>query len=360
MPSLDAHTVSAMDRLVRVSQWFGGQRRKVRAMFPGNSVGEAFWSWVWETATETHQCFLRLSPKDQVCFDTSIGVPDRFADINERLLDLVYGSIDTAVECRCAEWGRRSSVVTDSVVGVIFLALVQAFEGLDDERKQLRSVVDVPPRPARKEEVSAVLLNWLFQFEVCSKYVSVSPDWGLMINELNGFAAGLDGVSPSFGYQRNKFVDDEKLLVYVDATKERFLEYMGFLRALIIRTGPKQIPQSQVSARTVGVASIGKEAKDKSKPCLHFQKGVCERGNQCRLWHDRDVGKFGPMCFVCGSSDSVSGQKFHTAQQCPVRGAERAAKGKGKGAAVVAQVAVAGGDLGSAKLATDLGTQLFQ
>jgi len=262
MPSLDARTVSVMDRLVRVSHWFEGQRRKVRAMFPGNAVGGAFWSWVWETASETHQCFLRLSPKDQVCFDANIVVPGRFADINERLLDLVYGSIDKTVECRCVEWNRRSSAVADSVVGVIFLALMQAFEGLDDERKQLRSVVDVPPRPARKEEVSAVLLNWLYQFEVCAKFVSVSPDWGLMINELNGFAAGLDGVSPSFEYQRNKFVDDEDLLVYAEATQERFLKYMGFLRALIVQLGPKQLPQGQVSARAVGVA----DGKDKSKP----------------------------------------------------------------------------------------------
>ena len=136
---------------------------------------------MWETASETHQCFLRLSPKKQVGFDANIGVPGGFADINERLLDLVYGSIDKTVECRCTEWSRRSSAVADSVVGVIFLALMQAFEGLDDERKKLRAVVDVPPRPARKEEVSAVLLNWLFQFEVCAKFVSVSPDWGLSL-----------------------------------------------------------------------------------------------------------------------------------------------------------------------------------
>ena len=67
------------------------------------------------------------------------------------------------------------------------------------------------------------MLNWTFQFEICAKFVSVSPDWGLMISELDGFAAGLDGVSASFGYQRNKFVDDEGLLVYADATQERFL-----------------------------------------------------------------------------------------------------------------------------------------
>ena len=42
MPSLDAHTVSVMDRLVRVSQWFEGQRRKVRAMFPRNAVWGSF------------------------------------------------------------------------------------------------------------------------------------------------------------------------------------------------------------------------------------------------------------------------------------------------------------------------------
>jgi hypothetical protein len=219
-------------------------------------------------------------------------------------------------------------------------------------------VVDVPPRPARREEVSAVLLNWTYQFEVCSKFVSVSPDWGLMISDLDGFAAGLDEISANFAYRRNKFVDDEGLLVYADATQGRFLEYMGYLRALIVQLGPKQLhgvakqsPQGQVSAHAVGVAGVNREGKDKSKPCLHFQKGVCENGSRCRLWHDCDAVKFGPMCFVYGARDSNTGQMFHTAQTCPVRIAERAAKGKGKGAGAVAQVAIT--DVGP-------GSQLFQ
>ena len=72
------------------------------------------------------------------------------------------------------------------------------------------------------------------------------------------------------------------------------------------------------------------------------------------------MAKFGPMCFVCGSRDSNPGQKFHTAQHCPVRVAERASKGKGKGAAAVAQVASIGGDMGSTKLSTESTSQLFQ
>ena len=147
MPSLDAQKVSVMIRLVRVSQWFGGQRRKVRAMFPESAIGEAFWSWVWGTASGAHLVFLRLSPKEQVCFEANFGVPSRFADINERLIDLVYGSIDNTVEHHCVEWGRRSSEMANSVTGVNFLTLIQAFEGLDDERKQLRSVINIPPRP---------------------------------------------------------------------------------------------------------------------------------------------------------------------------------------------------------------------
>ena len=360
MPSLDAQTVSVMGRLVRVSQWFEGQRRKVRAMFPENAVGDAFWSWVWESASEAHLVFLRLSPKEQVCFEANFGVPSRFADISERLLDLVYGSVDTTVEFRCVEWSRRSSAVAESVTGVMFLTLIQAFEGLDDERKQLRSVIDVPPRPTRKEGVSAVLLNWLYQFEVCSKFVSVSPDWGLMIAELNDFAADLDGVAVGFGFQRNKFVDDEGLLVYADATKERFLGYMSFLRALIVKMGPKQIPQGQVSARTVGVASAQRETKDKSKPCPLFQKGVCEKGSRCRLWHDCDIRKYGPMCFVCGARDSIAGQKFHTAQVCPVRATERAAKGKGKGAPATAQLVRTEGVVEATKHEGEAASQLFR
>ena len=98
-----------------------------------------------------------------------------------------------------------------------------------------------------------------------------------MISELNDFAADLDGVAVGFGYQRNKFVDEEGLLVYADATQERFLGYIGFLRALVVRMGPKQIPQGQVSARTVGVASAQREVKDKSKPCPLFRKGSVRR-----------------------------------------------------------------------------------
>ena len=112
-------------------------------------------------------------------------------------------------------------------------------------------------------------------------------------------------------------------VIDADATQERFLGCMGFLRAFIVQLGPKQLPQGQVSARAAGVARVNREGKDKTKPCPHFQKGVCEKGNRCRLWHDCDVVKFGAVCFVCGARDSNPGQKFHTAQTCPVRGAEK-------------------------------------
>ena len=123
--------------------------------------------------------------------------------------------------------------------------------------------------------------------------------------------------------------------------------------------GPKQIPQGQVSARTVRVVSAQREVKDKSKPCPLFQKGICEKGSRCRLWHECDIKKYGPMCFVCGARDSIAGQKFHTAQTCPVRAVERAAKGKGKGALAIAQLVKAEGVGKAMKHEGEAASQLF-
>eukprot|EP00399_MALV-I-05_sp_L67-4_P000175 gene175-96_t len=326
MESLDAVRVPACRRLMSVKSWFDDQRSKVRAMYPSNQVGDEFWSWVWARATEMHSEYLDMSTTEQVGYVFTSHTPKKYVAICERLFPVVHAGVDVTVRRRCAEW-RVTSKEIETCAGVMFLSLLQSFEGLEEECLSLSAVMSVPAGPYTPDKLSSSLREWSRQFEVCRKFVRVVPDWGVLTKQLERATTCLDSTSSAFAYQRNKYVDTHDLMSLRTASEVKFQAFLSYVLSSVKLFGPKQV--------TSGPADVGVSARRADvdaqtvcvKLCPFFLKGECQRGNYCTMYHDKDTEKHGPMCFTCGGREgAVVG--FHKSAACPVR---RAGKGKGKG-----------------------------
>jgi len=176
------------------------------------------------------------------------------------------------------------------------------------------------------------LTKWIDRYDVCQEYVAVTPDWGVMQSQLSHPVEPLERMSSAFAYARNKYVDDQSLAIYEQASKEKFVMYINQILSLIKLFGP----MSQNGGVTPSRAYVS--GTQEVKVCPFFVKGDCSRGNYCGMYHDKDHAKHGRMCYICGGRDGTK-SGFHRANECPVRKAqmtkgakgEKGSKGAGKG-----------------------------
>ena len=145
--------------------------------------------------------------------------------------------VDENVSARCRDW-RRMSRKVETCVGYMFLCMLQCFEGLDEERVNLRVVVELPVGLRTSQEVVDALTKWIDRYDVCQEYVADTPDWGVMQSQLSHLVEPLDRMSTAFGYARNKYVDDQGLALYEQANKEKFVMYINQILSLIKLFGP--------------------------------------------------------------------------------------------------------------------------
>ena len=122
---------------------------------------------------------------------------------------------------------------------------------------------------------------------------------------------------------------EKDLLLYKNGTEENFQLFVDCLLGLCavhISDGDKLVkvcvavpvvgiePELSIEALKAAPGDAKGGKKGSRSVCFHFEKGKCQRGNQCKFFHDKSFEAHGKMCFLCGARN----ESFHMAADCSV------------------------------------------